>query len=178
MPLSQSSPVQAQRQGCSIDPDPGAYASRYCLRRQLSGATHRQCTARKCAVGVQQMCRSCAEAAQKQRRSSAIRCVIARPGNGIAVGRSWEMQASRFGYISKLNATSGSASGVAFSSESVTVWCVCTLKFFDAQYAYRVQKIAGIISLHDGNLGSKFHRRSRLPLNVSSTQRTCSHEDL
>ena len=90
-----------------------------------------------------------------------------------AVANAWEMRASHFGYFSKMNATSGSASGIAFSSESVTVWCVCTLKFFDAQYAYRVQKIAGIISLQGGNLGSIFHRQI-----ATATERQFNSKDM
>jgi hypothetical protein len=37
------------------------------------------------------------------------------------------------------------------------VWRGCTEKFFAAQYARRRQKIARIISLQGGNLGSKFY---------------------
>ena len=91
-------------------------------------------------------------------------------GSGTAAGVALQL---RNGFISKLNATFRSDGGVAFSSESVTVWCVCTLKFFDAQYAYRVQKIAGIISLQGGNFGNIFHHQI-----ATATERQFNSKDM
>lgn len=73
--------------------------------------------------------------------------------------------------------TQGNDEGRASVDGSMTLWRACTLKSFVAQYAHRHQKIARIISLQGGNVGSKFHRELRLPVIVKSTHRTCPHED-
>ncbi|GAC1408947.1 MAG: hypothetical protein NVSMB6_08430 [Burkholderiaceae bacterium] len=55
----------------------------------------------------------------------------------------------------------------------VTVWRRCTLKFFDAQYAHREQKIARIIYLQGGNPDSEFH-----PQNATANSRQLNSKDM
>jgi hypothetical protein len=63
--------------------------------------------------------------------------------------------------VSTLIVTSCNADCVSHSRGAKRAWCRvwrgCTEKFFAAQYARRRQKIARIISLQGGNLGSKFY---------------------